>query len=60
VELRKHPDAMEAEASVILKIQQDLGLNYDGGESNPKARLVDMEVRDQQKMNENEVALHPQ
>jgi hypothetical protein len=49
-----------AEASVILEIQRDLGLNYDCGESNPTQRLIDMEVRDQLQKVVIEEAIHPQ
>jgi hypothetical protein len=46
VESRKDPDNIAAEASVILEIQQQLGLNYGNSETDPTNKLVEMEIRD--------------
>ncbi|WJX23811.1 hypothetical protein P8452_12998 [Trifolium repens] len=58
VELKKHPDAIQAEAAKILEIQSDLGLKYVSEDPTPRDLLVEMEIRDQQKMVENEEAQH--
>ncbi|PNY03509.1 cysteine-rich receptor-like protein kinase, partial [Trifolium pratense] len=49
VESKKIPEAIDAEASKLLSIQKELGLNHVSTELVNKSRLVEMEIRDQQK-----------
>jgi hypothetical protein len=45
-EALEDPRNIAAEASVILEIQQQLGLNYGNSETDPTNKLVEMEIRD--------------
>jgi hypothetical protein len=47
---KNRTEGMAAEASLIIEIQQHLGLTYATGETASQARLIEMEVRDQKKM----------
>jgi hypothetical protein len=53
---KSDPGNIAKEAAELFEIQQDLGLNNVSNDVDIVQHLVDMEVRDQQKLNENEVA----
>ncbi|MCH80358.1 RNA recognition motif [Trifolium medium] len=57
---KKLPEAIAAEASKLMAIQKDLGLNIVSSVMENQSRLVEMEIRDQQKMFENEEAQRQQ